>query len=448
MKIAKQADRYFFSILFIVLIIAGVIAAYFSIRTTSQQFKSSLLGRAASISAFVESEEIDVISKQPSNTESVAYKDLKSRIVQAAHVNTDVRYVYIMGRDDEGVFFFGDSVEPKDEANYSPPGARYDEASPELKAIFDNGEDLIEGPSKDSFGTWISGITPVLNQNGKVTAVVGIDIPYSKYQEEIIKNAVVPVAATSTLLIITWFGMRSRRRQQASFDLKAELVSIASHDLRSPLSGIEWAVKEVAENTPPKSQNNKLALAVAATVAELRSTVNTILQLAVEEKGIDTGLVREELLLRPLVEEVRTVFSLPAEAREVDIIVEDSVWNDVTIYVDKEKFKRALSNLVNNAVKYTNEGTRITVGYTMSPTEHVISVKDEGMGIPEADQKKVLAGFHRAANAARSGIEGTGLGMILTKRIIEAHGGELSFDSTENKGSTFYIHLPKSPVAK
>ena len=64
------------------------------------------------------------------------------------------------------------------------------------------------------------------------------------------------------------------------------------------------------------------------------------------------------------------------------------------------------------------------------------------MGIPEADQKKVLAGFQRAANAARSGVEGTGLGMILTKRIVEAHGGKLSFESIENQGSTFYIHLP------
>ena len=181
---------------------------------------------------------------------------------------------------------------------------------------------------------------------------------------------------------------------------------------------------------------------MAATVAELRNTVNTILQLAVEEKGIDTGLVREEILLRAMLEEVKTVFELPAESRNVQIVIDETVRNDVTLMVDKEKFKRALSNLVNNAVKYTNEGTQVIIGYAASPAGHSISVKDKGMGIPEADQKKVLAGFQRAANAARSGVEGTGLGMILTKRIVEAHGGKLSFESIENQESTFYIHLP------
>ncbi len=442
MQIAKRVDRYIFSFLFIMLIIAGVAGTYFNVKTTSHQLRSSLRGRVASISAFVESEEIADIAKRPSDTETVAYKDLKSRLRQAAYVNPDVRYVYVMGRDDEGIFFFGDSVDPKDEVNYSAPGTRYDEASPELKAVFDNGEDLIEGPSKDKYGTWLSGLSPVKDLDGKVIAVVGIDLPYSTYQQELIKNASIPVGAITTLLIILWFGMRSRRRQQESFDLKAELVSIASHDLRSPLAGIEWAVKEVASGSPLDSQRSKLARAVAATVAELRNTVNTILQLAVEEKGIDTGLVREEILLRAMLEEVKTVFELPAESRNVQIVIDETVRNDVTLMVDKEKFKRALSNLVNNAVKYTNEGTQVIIGYAASPAGHSISVKDKGMGIPEADQKKVLAGFQRAANAARSGVEGTGLGMILTKRIVEAHGGKLSFESIENQGSTFYIHLP------
>ena len=254
MQIAKRVDRYIFSFLFIMLIIAGVAGTYFNVKTTSHQLRSSLRGRVASISAFVESEEIADIAKRPSDTETVAYKDLKSRLRQAAYVNPDVRYVYVMGRDDEGIFFFGDSVDPKDEVNYSAPGTRYDEASPELKAVFDNGEDLIEGPSKDKYGTWLSGLSPVKDLDGKVIAVVGIDLPYSTYQQELIKNASIPVGAITTLLIILWFGMRSRRRQQESFDLKAELVSIASHDLRSPLAGIEWAVKEVASGSPLDSQ--------------------------------------------------------------------------------------------------------------------------------------------------------------------------------------------------
>jgi signal transduction histidine kinase len=438
----KQLGRYFFPAVFTFLILIGAVVTYFSVRTTGEQLRASLKGRASSVSAFIDTKEIGKLSASASDINRPEYQDLKRRMVEAAGVNHDVRYVYLMGRDAKGVFFYGDSVDPKLTSEYSAPGDRYNEASPKLKAMFDNGSELVEGPTKDSFGTWLSGLSPVKDSNGKVVAVFGMDVAYANYRNGLIKSASIPIGVVALLSTMMWFGAYVRRREQVSFTLKAELVSIASHDLRSPLTGIEWAVNAIAEDTEPSSQPNQLARAVGAAVVELRNTVNTILQLAVEEKGIDTGLNCEDLSLRTMVEEVVTVFALPAEARNVKLVVDESLSPDVKVSVDKDKFKRALSNLINNAVKYTKANTTVTINYKKTATDHVLGVKDEGIGVPEADKAKILEGFHRAANAARSGIEGTGLGMILARRIIEAHGGTLTFDSTENVGTTFYLSLP------
>ncbi|MCW1908045.1 MAG: HAMP domain-containing histidine kinase [Candidatus Saccharibacteria bacterium] len=442
----KFLSKQFFIVVMVLLIVAASASTWYAVTQSGRQLKDSLLGRVSSMSAFVDPSLIQALKGDETDLERPEYAELKKSLKSAVRLNADVRFVYLMAKDQDGVYFLADSTDPTSE-DYSAPGDRYPEASPELIASFDRADEFIEGPASDSFGTWLSGLSPVYNAEGTVIAMLGMDIDYSVYEAQVTRAALVPIGIFLFLISLDFFGVYVRRQEQDAANLKAELVSIASHDLRSPLTGIEWAAKAIAENPQDENNAREMGIAVATTTTELRNTVNTILQMAVEGRGIDTGIHKEILSLKQLLTESADVFRLPAQSHKTKIILSTSVTDEISVFVDKEKFKRALSNLINNAVKYTRPDTEISIEYELKDNQHVIGIRDQGVGIPVADQEKVMAGYHRAANVARSGIEGTGLGIILTRKIIEAHGGTLTFESTENVGTCFYIHLPASEQA-
>jgi len=109
---------------------------------------------------------------------------------------------------------------------------------------------------------------------------------------------------------------------------------------------------------------------------------------------------------------------------------------------DKEKMKLALQNLIENAISYSFSGSDVTISVDCDNMNLTVAIKDKGMGIPENQQKRVFSKFFRADNAVKMETEGSGLGLFLTKNIIEKHGGKIWFESEEGKGSTFYFTLP------
>jgi signal transduction histidine kinase len=107
---------------------------------------------------------------------------------------------------------------------------------------------------------------------------------------------------------------------------------------------------------------------------------------------------------------------------------------------DKKLLWQALNNLLSNAIKYSPGGGRIEMSLTCNSQHIQIQVMDNGMGIPEKDQKRIFEYFHRAANVGN--IPGTGLGLVIARRAIITHGGELTFESREGQGTTFTITIP------
>jgi len=105
-------------------------------------------------------------------------------------------------------------------------------------------------------------------------------------------------------------------------------------------------------------------------------------------------------------------------------------------------------NIVSNAIKYSPENSPITFLYDSKEDMHVIGVRDHGIGIPEEEQTKVLEGYYRATNATKVQAHGTGLGLWVTRLIVEKHGGVLRLDSKVGKGTTIYASFPKPPPAK
>ena len=110
--------------------------------------------------------------------------------------------------------------------------------------------------------------------------------------------------------------------------------------------------------------------------------------------------------------------------------------------IDQIPIKRAFSNLISNAIKYSPSNSKVTIDYELIEGDHVFTIKDSGIGIPKNEQSKVFEGFYRASNAVKQGINGTGMGLYLSRGVAEQHGGKLWLKSDEGQGTTIYLRLP------
>lgn len=226
--------------------------------------------------------------------------------------------------------------------------------------------------------------------------------------------------------------------------LKSEFVSLASHQLRTPLTGIKWFVELLLGNKeePLSSQQSDYLKQLKESNDRLIALVNDLLNVSRIEKGMEKMLKLEKTDLIPLVEEA---IKEKKPQATVKMIVMKKVINlpKVMVKVDKIKIKEVLENLLDNAIKYSAKNALVTV--TMEGVDHQarIVIKDNGIGIPEREQGQVFQRFFRASNVNNlSESFGTGLGLYLVKKVVEAHGGKIWFVSEENKGSTFYLQIP------
>jgi two-component system phosphate regulon sensor histidine kinase PhoR len=112
------------------------------------------------------------------------------------------------------------------------------------------------------------------------------------------------------------------------------------------------------------------------------------------------------------------------------------------ILMDQEKIKLVIENFIDNAIKYTFPGGKVTVSIIRGTNEVEVRVKDTGVGIPKEQQMRVFTRFFRGSNVVRLDTEGSGLGLFLAKNIVEAHGGRIGFESESGKGSTFFFTIP------
>jgi signal transduction histidine kinase len=147
--------------------------------------------------------------------------------------------------------------------------------------------------------------------------------------------------------------------------------------------------------------------------------------------------------LPSLVKEVVATQMLSAEQKQVSVIMDDYWPAKLSVNVDPDQMRRAIHNVISNAIKYTRNNTTVTISYQRDAKQHKILVADQGIGIPAAEQSKVFRGFYRASNAVKSDVPGTGLGLYLVKTVFERHGGSVSFVSEENRGATFTLTLPR-----
>lgn len=228
------------------------------------------------------------------------------------------------------------------------------------------------------------------------------------------------------------------KKEKELGELKSRFVSMASHEFRTPLSTILSSASLISRYIVAHQPDNceRHIHRIKSSVEHLNSVLEDFLSIG----RIEEGLIKVNHEEFNIVEEVENIAT---EMRELakpgqSIVVRPTV--PVQVTSDKHLLKIAFSNLISNAIKFSHEDGVIEVVLEKKADKYLIHVKDYGIGIPYEDQKHLFARFFRASNS--SNIQGTGLGIYIVKRYIDIIGGEISFESIPNKGTTITIELP------
>jgi signal transduction histidine kinase len=230
-------------------------------------------------------------------------------------------------------------------------------------------------------------------------------------------------------------------REKMIEQMKTEFVSIAAHQLRTPLSAMKWSLEFLKDPKISFEEKQTTLEQLYGSTERMIKLVNDLLNVSRIEEGRFVYQFKEEdiiELIKDVVEQVRP----NAQKKAIKLIVKFPYVKIPLVKIDREKLSMALNNLLSNAINYSFPKGRIWVNVEEKEKEVLISVKDEGAGIPKHQQARVFTKFFRGTNVIKMETEGSGLGLYITKSIIEAHKGRIWFESEEGKGTTFYFTLP------
>ena len=255
--------------------------------------------------------------------------------------------------------------------------------------------------------------------------------------------ALIVIGVTAILLVISYLIVQGFEKLAEASRLKSEFVSIASHQLRTPLTGIKWAISLIMSE---KTEHlNREQLERLETIKEsnqrMINLVNDLLNVSRVEEG-RLGLKPEKISLDKLLQDLVEEYSLVAKAKNVKMFLEIEKKLPL-ISIDPQGMKLVLHNLIDNAIRYTRGESKVKIKLSKEKRNLIrCEVEDNGVGIPQEDQKKIFQKFFRSQNVMKYQTEGTGLGLFIAKAIIKASKGNIGFRSQEGKGSTFWIELP------
>ncbi|HPP64931.1 MAG TPA: ATP-binding protein [Candidatus Paceibacterota bacterium] len=237
-------------------------------------------------------------------------------------------------------------------------------------------------------------------------------------------------------------------REENLRKIQSDFITIAAHQLRTPLSGLNWILDVLSQNeTGPLNETQKDLLEKAkAALSESIETVEDLLNAAQIEEG-KFGFEFSLNDLEKIIETTLVKFEPIAEKNNIKLIFYRLKPPLNPIVIDPLRIKLVMEILIDNAIKYNvlNGEVRIKLEVLKDRPFVMVSVEDTGIGISEEEKEKVFTKFFRSQKVVKKETLGTGLGLYLAKNIIERHGGKIWFKSEENRGTTFYFTLPLDP---
>lgn len=259
--------------------------------------------------------------------------------------------------------------------------------------------------------------------------------------------ALIVMVLTTILLVITFSIVRSMEAVAEASMLKSEFISIVSHQLRSPISNLKWAIEILLSKRFSASEEKQMEyLGILKENSErMNELVGDLLMVSRIDEGrlpLSPSYFSMESLVREIVNELKVMAE--GSGVELELKAPESL---PQLFGDYKMLKVVVENLVDNAIRYTKNGGKVTIKLEDRQDSLIFEVGDTGIGIPRSDQRHIFEKFFRAGNAASYRTGGSGLGLYISKSIIEKSGGKIDFKSEENKGSTFWFTLPKNKIA-
>jgi signal transduction histidine kinase len=235
---------------------------------------------------------------------------------------------------------------------------------------------------------------------------------------------------------------KALQKEKELHELKSRFVTIASHEFRTPLSTVLSSASLISKYkaTEDDEKRQKHVERIKSSVSNLTSILNDFLSISrIEEGKIYNVPTTFELVpfTEGIIDEMQGFLKIGQQIQFHG--------GETTVTLDKQLFKNILLNLLSNASKYSGEGKNIYLNTALEDGELKITVRDEGIGIPEADQAHLFTPFFRAQNVTN--IQGTGLGLNIVKRYVEIMNGTLAYSSELEEGTTFTITLPQTAEA-
>lgn len=235
--------------------------------------------------------------------------------------------------------------------------------------------------------------------------------------------------------------IRDQTREKAVLKSKSEFISVAAHQMRTPLTAISWAFENLLKLVKEKDILEMVKTGYEVSQRTLK-IVNDLLDVAKIEEG-KFGYNFEEVDLKDFIETVLNQFKPMAEQYQINLYVVP--WREnVKVRIDPQKLTIAFSNILDNAIKYNVKNGKVEVSVERLAGQPFVqvNVQDTGIGIPANEMSKVFQKFFRGSNAVQLEPNGSGLGLYITKNIVQQHGGKISIESVADRGTNFSFTLP------
>jgi two-component system phosphate regulon sensor histidine kinase PhoR len=251
--------------------------------------------------------------------------------------------------------------------------------------------------------------------------------------------AFVLIVVILTLFIYTMYVIARQKRMS---EIKGDFISNITHELKTPISSISLAAQMLGDENIPQVAKNipKLSSMIKEQSMQLSYLVEKVLQTSIFERQT-IELKKTDVSLHSIIKEADDLMTLQLRNSKATLITELRAINDI-ISTDKSYFVNVITNLLDNALKYSKEAPKIIVGTRNEYGKILCYVSDNGIGISPENQERIFEQFFRANTGDIHDVKGFGLGLHYVKRIVELTDGTISVESEKNVGTTFYIWLP------
>ncbi|MBO4846920.1 MAG: response regulator [Lachnospiraceae bacterium] len=451
----------------------SVYRARTAIRKAIQQ---RMLDIANCASASVDGDVLRDLKKE--DVGNAVYKDMYNKLA-IFRDNVELEYIYSIKKEGDGQYVFTMDLDQVDPAGYGD-SVKYTAA---LDSAGHGKAAVDEVPYSDKWGEFYSAYSPVFDSKGEVAGIIAVDFTADWFEAQLstqMRSTVISyliillfsllVAGALSFIIVRPFVrmqgelIEEKVRAESANIAKSDFLANMSHEIRTPINavlGMNEMILREGRATQEKVKNDSQAvkdslknIVVYATDVEnaghnLLAIVNDILDFSKIEAG-RMDLVQSPYQLSSMLNELSNMMHIKAKDKGLDLVIDVDQSLPDELSGDEVRVKQIFSNILVNAVKYTEKGSVCMKlrGEKISDDEIMLtlSVKDTGIGIKQKDIDKLFNKFQRLEMERNSTVEGTGLGLVITQRLLEMMKGKISVVSEYGKGSEFTVNIPQKII--